>query len=84
MNYTHLTISERVKIENHLALDYSIRAIAQHLHRSLSTISRELRCHPDGLFYRVDTSALSSEYSQLWDEGKTHSRIKRDASRKAP
>ncbi|OCS83540.1 IS30 family transposase [Caryophanon latum] len=47
MSYTHLTISERVKIETYLALGYSIRAIAQHLHRSPSTISRELRRHPD-------------------------------------
>lgn len=47
MSYTHLTISERVKIETYLAFGYSIRAIVQHLHRSPSTISRELRRHPN-------------------------------------
>ncbi|MER1985805.1 MAG: helix-turn-helix domain-containing protein [Solibacillus sp.] len=33
MNYTHLTLSERSKIENYLELGYSIRAIAKRIHR---------------------------------------------------
>ncbi|MER1987255.1 MAG: helix-turn-helix domain-containing protein [Solibacillus sp.] len=45
MSYTQLTISERSKIETYLELGYSIRAIAKPIHRSPSTISRELRRH---------------------------------------
>ena len=45
MSYTHLTISERSKIETYLELGYSIRQIAKRLKRSPSTISRELRRH---------------------------------------
>lgn len=45
MSYTHLTISERSKIETYLELGYSIHATAKQLHRSPSTISRELRRH---------------------------------------
>ena len=45
MSYTHLTISERAKIETYLDLGYSIRRIALRLKRSPSTISRELRRH---------------------------------------
>lgn len=45
MSYPHLTISERSKIETYLELGYSIRAIAKRIHRSSSTISRELRRH---------------------------------------
>lgn len=47
MSYTHLTISERSKIETYVELGYSIRAIAKRMHRSPSTISRELRRHPN-------------------------------------
>lgn len=45
MSYTHLTISERSKIETYLELGYSIRQIANFIKRSPSTISRELRRH---------------------------------------
>ncbi|QPR67140.1 IS30 family transposase [Lysinibacillus macroides] len=47
MSYTHLTIFERSKIETYVELGYSIRAIAKKMNRSPSTISRELRRHPD-------------------------------------
>lgn len=43
MSYTHLTISERSKIETYLELGYSIRSISKKINRSPSTISRELR-----------------------------------------
>ena len=45
MSYTHLTISERAKIETYVDLGYSIRKIAVRLNRSPSTISRELHRH---------------------------------------
>ena len=45
MSYTHLTISERSKIETYVELGYSLREIASRLKRSPSTISRELRRH---------------------------------------
>ena len=45
MSYTHLTISERAKIEAYLELGYSKREIAERLKRSPSTISRELNRH---------------------------------------
>uniref|UniRef100_UPI00028A25D2 helix-turn-helix domain-containing protein n=1 Tax=Kurthia massiliensis TaxID=1033739 RepID=UPI00028A25D2 len=43
MSYCHLTISERSKIEVLKGLEYSCRAIARHLNRSHTTISRELK-----------------------------------------
>ncbi|WP_411567646.1 helix-turn-helix domain-containing protein [Sporosarcina sp. GW1-11] len=43
MSYTYLTISDQVKIETLLKLDYSIRENAKLLHRAPSTISRELK-----------------------------------------
>lgn len=45
MSYTHLTISERSKIETYIELGYSIRQIAERINRNPSTISRELRRH---------------------------------------
>lgn len=45
MSYIHLTISECSKTKTYLKLCYSIRAIAKRIHRSPSTISRELRRH---------------------------------------
>lgn len=45
MSYTHLTISERSKIETYLEFGYSIRQIAKFIKRSPSRISRELRRH---------------------------------------
>lgn len=47
MSYTHLTISERAKIETLLELGYSIRKIANQLNRQPSTISRELKRNGD-------------------------------------
>lgn len=43
MSYTQLTISERSKIETYLEVGHSIWAIAKQIHRSPSTILRELR-----------------------------------------
>lgn len=43
MSYYHLPISERSKIEVLKGLGYSCRAIARHLNRSHTTISRELK-----------------------------------------
>ena len=43
MSYCHLTTSERTKIEVLKGLGYSCRAIARHLNRSHTTISRELK-----------------------------------------
>ncbi|HLG28099.1 MAG TPA: IS30 family transposase [Paenisporosarcina sp.] len=47
MSYSHLTISERAKIETYIELGYSIRQVAKHLNRQPSTISRELKRHPN-------------------------------------
>lgn len=47
MSYTHLTLSKRSKIETFLELGHSIRAIADRMQRSPSTISKELRRHPN-------------------------------------
>lgn len=43
MSYYHLTIAERSKIEVLKGLGYSCRAIARHLNRSHTTISREVK-----------------------------------------
>ncbi len=43
MSYTHLTTTERVKIETYLELGMSIRSIARRLGRQPSTVSREIR-----------------------------------------
>lgn len=42
-SYTRLTCAEREEISRHLAASASVRAIARHLGRAPSTISRELR-----------------------------------------
>lgn len=42
MSYTHLTINERTKIETLFQLGFSARAIALHIRRHHSTVSREL------------------------------------------
>ncbi len=47
MSYTHLTITERIKIETYLDLGYSIRGISKLINRSPSTISRELKRNPE-------------------------------------
>ena len=46
MSYTHLTTTERVKIETYLELGMSIRSIARRLGRQPSTVSREIRKNP--------------------------------------
>ncbi|CAM3122528.1 helix-turn-helix domain-containing protein [Staphylococcus argensis] len=43
MSYLHLTIYERSRIETLRKENYSIKAIAKHLNRSVSTISREIK-----------------------------------------
>lgn len=45
ISYTHLTLSERSKIETYVELGYSIRTIAKRIHRTPSTFSRKLRRH---------------------------------------
>ena len=46
MSYTHLTTTERVKIETYLELGMSIRSIARRLGRHPSTVSREVKRNP--------------------------------------
>ena len=41
MNYKHITTNERCCIANFLSLGLSLRKIAKHLNRNVSTISRE-------------------------------------------
>lgn len=43
MSYCHLTVAERSKIEVLKGVGYSCRAIARHLNRSHTTISREVK-----------------------------------------
>ena len=43
MNYNHININERSCIYQFLTLGMSIRGIAKALHRSPSTISREIK-----------------------------------------
>ena len=43
MNYTHLTIEERICLREYYKKGYSYRKIAELLGRNVSTISRELR-----------------------------------------
>lgn len=43
MNYKHITINERCCIANFLELNWSLRKIANHLDRNVSTISREVK-----------------------------------------
>ncbi|WP_019416084.1 IS30 family transposase [Paenisporosarcina sp. TG20] len=47
MSYSHITISERAKIETYIELGYTIRQVAERLNRHPSTISRELKRYPD-------------------------------------
>ena len=55
LSYNHPTISNRVKIETYLELDYSIRKIAHLLNRQPSTISRELKRYAN---YQADKAQL--------------------------
>ena len=43
MNYKHININERCCIANFLELNWSLRKIAKHLGRNVSTISREIK-----------------------------------------
>ncbi len=43
MNYKHITTNERCCIANFLSLGLSLRKIAKHLNRNVSTISREVK-----------------------------------------
>ena len=43
MNYKHITTHERCCIANFLSLGLSLRKIAKHLNRNVSTISREVK-----------------------------------------
>ena len=43
MNYKHITTNERCCIANFLSLGLSLRKIAKHLNRNISTISREVK-----------------------------------------
>ena len=43
MNYKHITTNERCCIANFLSLGLSLRKIAKHLKRNVSTISREVK-----------------------------------------
>lgn len=42
---THMTLTDRTLLERYLSLDYSLAYIANKLHRSKSTISREIKKH---------------------------------------
>ncbi|MBP5413993.1 MAG: IS30 family transposase [Lachnospiraceae bacterium] len=44
-NFSHLTLSDRIAIERYLSTGYSLKGIAEAIHRSPSTISREIRNH---------------------------------------
>ena len=43
MNYIHLTIEERACISKFKEMNMSLREMAKHLNRNVSTISRELK-----------------------------------------
>lgn len=51
-HYNHLTLIEREKIMYFRAQNYSVTAIARELHRSKSTISRELKRNSSEGFYQ--------------------------------
>ena len=51
-HYNHLTLIEREKIMYFQAQNYSVTAIARELHRSKSTISRELKRNSSDGFYQ--------------------------------
>lgn len=75
MSYTHLTISERAKIEAYLELGYSKREIARQLKRSPSTISRELKRHTNWSA-EVAHDHYQTNKSNLWCEVKTNTNFK--------
>ena len=52
----HFTIYERSSIETLRKENYSMRAIAKHLNRSVSTISREIKCNMTEEGYSAPTA----------------------------
>ena len=61
MNYSRLSLNERINIEVGIKLNKSIRAIAKELDRSPSTVSRELKRIDD----RAKYAATTAQYRQL-------------------
>ena len=61
-NYTRLSLNEREELSRYLVLDYSYRQIGIILHRSPSTISREIRRHSiTRKNYRAVTANLQAQ-----------------------
>ncbi|EHJ08221.1 putative transposase, partial [Staphylococcus simiae CCM 7213 = CCUG 51256] len=60
MSYYHLTITERASIEILIKENYSLRAIARRLNRSVSTISREVNRNKNNDTY--DASYAQNTY----------------------
>lgn len=57
MNYSHITIHERCCIANFIELNWSLRKIAKHLNRSVSTISREIKRNSINCNYSVPVAS---------------------------
>lgn len=72
MSHTHLTMSERAKIEAYLELGFSMREIARRIGRDVSTISRELKRHRQEGRYDSDSAQASyqSNKSRCGAKGK--------------
>ena len=58
MSYSHLTITDRIKIETYLDLGLKPCQIASKLGVHKSTISRELRTMPKWLFRSLSTGTV--------------------------
>lgn len=67
MSYTHLTTTERVKIETYLELGMSIRSIARRIGRQPSTVSREIGRNP---------GYESGRAQKRYEKAKTHCGVK--------
>ena len=61
MSYIHLTITERASIEILRKENYSLRAIAKRLNRSVSTISREIKRNKSNHNYVAETAQTNYE-----------------------
>ncbi|MDY4022119.1 IS30 family transposase [Staphylococcus borealis] len=61
MSYIHLTITERASIEILRKENYSLRAIAKRLNRSVSTISREIKRNKSIHNYVAETAQTNYE-----------------------
>ena len=73
-HYNHLTLSEREKIMYFQAKNYSVTAIANELHHSKSTISRELKRNSYRGFYQpIDAQR---NYSKRRKTFRLHKRLK--------